>query len=177
MEQPSRDLARIVGCCIDFRDEFVGSADETGTPVLEVTHRGGVFTVVPGRGDYFVATTTRALSNVEDYPITESEPIVQVDQQTIQDIADGVRTASIELTVETDLVADEGIEYFDGYTAKGPLYVDEQFGLREFDTTLTELDAVCRRAFSDTVDALDISPDVEDAAGSDDDDSTPTAFQ
>jgi hypothetical protein len=177
MEQPSRDLARIVGCCIDFRDEFAGSADETGTPVLEVTHRGGVFTIVPGSGDFFVGTTTRALSNVDDYPITESEPILQVDQRAIQDIADGVKTASIELTVETKLVADEGIEYFDGYTAKGPLYVDEQFGLREFDTTLTELDEVCRRAFSDTIDALEIDRDVEDAAGGDDDDSTPSAFQ
>jgi len=176
MLEVSEDLAQIIGCCIDFQDNYTGSYDSNGNPIVEIDHRGGVFSVYSGSGDYFMAITSRQLSNISDYPISESEPIANVDQKQIQDIADGLGTSSIELNIESKISDADGIEYFDGYTARGALYVDENFTLREFDTTLSEIDEICRRAFSDTLDALAIDRDVDDAAGGEDS-STPSAFQ
>lgn len=177
MQQFSEDLASVVACCIEFKDDFSGYWTDEGIPVVRVQHRGDVFSIYPGEGDFLIASTSRLLSNVEDYPITESEPIVDVDYNEIQDIADGLGASNIKLDVETEMVESEALEFFDGYTTRAPLYLDSEFGLREFDTVLCEVNEVSRRAFQDTIDALGIDTDVENASGGDSGPDSGPAFQ
>jgi hypothetical protein len=111
--------------------------------------------------------SVRQLSNLEDFDITRSEPIVEVEDE-LTDLFDNLQTANIRIEYLTETDESTGLEYFDGYRTSKPLYVfEDAFGPREFDESLAELDQIGRKAFNQTLDQLDVDIDrPEETAGS-----------
>jgi hypothetical protein len=163
-------IGRIVACCSAVGASYRGFRDQRGRQLLEINYRNGVFTLVTQPTDsYFRALSVRQLSNVEEFDITRSEPIVDVEDD-LTDLFDGLQTANIRIDYLTETDDATGLEYFDGYRTTKPLYVfDEGFGPNVFDESLAELDQLSRKAFNDTLDRLGIEIEHPEAtAGSED---------
>jgi hypothetical protein len=168
MREYDRAIGRIAACCSAVGATYRGFRDQRGRQLVEINYRNGVFTLVTQPNDgYFRAMSVRQLSNVEDFDITRSEPIVQVENE-LTDLFDGLQTANIRIDYLTESDESTGLEYFDGYRTTKPLYVFEDgFGPREFDESLAELDQISRKAFNDTIDRLDVEiAQPEETAGS-----------
>lgn len=150
-----------------FEDRFTGGVTTDGTPYLEIQHRGTVASIIPQSGDMVTATSVYRLSSIDDFPMSESEPIVELDATAIQDVTDDFEPATIRLDVLSETGNGGAIDYFDGYSATRPLHIDDQFGTREFDRAVTQLGEINRKAFTKTTDKLGIDLDVDEAMSSD----------
>lgn len=148
--------------------EVPGYRDQRGRQLVEINYRNGVFTLVTSPNDgYFRAMSVRQLSNLENFDITRSEPIVDVETE-LTDLFDDLQTANIRIDYLTETDDTTGLEYYDGYRTTKPLYVfEDELGPKAFDESLAELDQISRKAFNQTIDRLDIDIDrPEETAGS-----------
>lgn len=157
-----------------FRNGFTKS----GTPFLDISHRNATVTIIPEQnGNFLTAQVTRRLSNIDNYPIEESKPIFDLESELV-DVFDELGPNNISLDVMTETGPDGAVDYYDGYKAVKPIFVDDDFGLREFDEAIMELEQISRAAFRQTNSELDIETDLEEAAGSEDDpERSPPGFQ
>jgi len=168
MREYDEAIGRLAACCSTVGASFRGHRDERGNQLLEVKYGNGVFTIVTQpTGSFFRALSARRLSNLENFDITRSEPIVQVEDE-LGDLFDGLQTANIRIDYLTETDESTAVEYFDGYRTSKPLYVFEDgIGPQTFDESLSELNQIARKACSETSDRLDIDVDTpEETAGS-----------
>lgn len=163
-------IGQVAACCSAIGASFRASPKDD-YHLIDVRYRNGVFTLVADPDEsYFQAVSARRLSNVEGANITQSEPIVQVEDQ-LTDVFDDLETANIRIDTLTETSGSDPIEYFDGFRTAKPLYVYEDgFGPQTFDESLAQLNQIGRKVFKTTVERLNIDLDaVEEATGSEDD--------
>jgi len=168
MREYDQAIGRIAACCSAVGASYRGFRDQRGRQLLVINYRNGVFTMVTSPNDgYFRAMSVRQLSNLEDFDITRSEPIVDVENE-LTDLFDNLQTANIRIEYLTDTDESTSLEYFDGYRTSKPLYVfEDEFGPKAFDESLAELDQISRKAFNQTIDRLNVDIDrPEETAGS-----------
>jgi hypothetical protein len=157
MREYDEAIGQIAACCSTVGANFRGYSDKRGTQYVEVTYRNGVFTLVLQPSDSYVrAISARRLSNLDGFDITRSQPIVEVEEE-IADLFDGLLTTNIRIDYLTETAESTGIEYFDGFRTTSPLYVfEDSFGPQTFDESLAELNQLTRKAFSETIDHLEL---------------------
>lgn len=168
MREYDQAVGRIAACCSAVGARYRGYRDQRGRQLIEINYRNGVFTLVTSPNDgYFRAMSVRQLSNIEDFDVTRSEPIVDVETE-LTDLFDDLQTANIRIDYLTETDESTSLEYYDGYRTTKPLYVfEDEFGPKAFDESLAELDQISRKAFNQTIDRLDIDIDrPEETAGS-----------
>ncbi len=165
-----RAIGKIASCCSTVNASYRGFRNQRGQQIIEIKYRNGVFTVVTQPTDsYFRAMSARRLSNIDGFDITRSRPIVQIEDE-LTALFDDLETANIHIDNLTEMHEDEEIEYFDAYRTLKPLYVfEEDFGPREFDESLSQLNQIGRKAFEQTLDRIDIDlEEIEETTGSED---------
>lgn len=164
-----RAFGRLAACCTAMGARFRGDIDQNGNQILIVRHRGGVFTIQAGAtGSYFTAFNERRLTYIPDFPLSESIPIVDLENDDIKDIIDDIGATNIQLDPLSSTQDGDAIEYFDGFRAAKPLFLHgREMTVKEFDEELSELDHANRVAFRQAKDQLGIDIDLEEAAGSD----------
>lgn len=179
MQESNKAFGTVAACANGFDDEYRGYATHNGQRVMDIHHWGGTFTIVPaGTASYFQAITVRQLSNIEDFPITESTPIVELDDTTIPDINSEFAMTNIQSERLIRRPENGQVDYFDGIRTSKPLFVfNDSFGLKDFDETLSEIEQINQRMFNKFLNELDIEIDADSAEATDRDHNTGPAFQ
>jgi hypothetical protein len=179
MQEADEAFGTIAACANAFNDEYRGYVTQNGQQVMDIHHRGGQFTIVPaGTNSYLQAITARQLSNIEEFPITESTPIVELDDATLSDINSEIPMTNVQSEKLIHTPDDDPVEYFDGIRTSKPLFVfDEAFGLKDFDETLSKIEQINRRMFNALLTELDIEIDADNAEATDREHNTGPAFQ
>jgi hypothetical protein len=165
MREFDRAVGRIAGYCSAVGADYNGGMDQQGRHVLRVQHRGGIFSIWAGPTEgHFTAQSERRLTNIEGFDVTNSRPVVEVESEIATHLKE-TRTGGSAVKTLSQMPDSDGLEYFDGYRVSKPLFVyEDDFGPREFDQRLSEIDEICASIFNETVDSVGIDTEQIDSA-------------
>jgi len=146
-------------------DDIISSANEmtseNGDIAMNISHGGAiVFISAYPSTEYLSAGIIRRYTNIEAFNIKNLPHISDAEEILTEDES----SMGFDGSVQTIPVEDGQVELFDGISVRRPLYAyDNDFGLKQYRHTLTDIVGRSRDIFQNVTEKLEIDTDAEGA--------------